>query len=48
MPKIILPHRVRMKEEMRERVTEREALCLGKAVSDVPWGFGAISCPYKQ
>lgn len=28
--------------------TERKALCLGRAVPNVPWGFGAISCPHKQ
>ena len=28
--------------------TERTALCLGRAVPNVPWGFGAISCPHKQ
>lgn len=39
----------KMKEGLRERVnTERKALCLGRAVPNVPWGFGAISCPHKQ
>lgn len=28
--------------------TEREALRLGRAPLNVPWGFGAISCPHKQ
>lgn len=39
---------VKMKEGLRESEAQKKALCLGRAVPNVPWGFGAISCPHKQ